>query len=178
MHEMDGKGVVALDIYQRWLRGRQRELEQAYQLSRCDWRLSQDAGTVTYTRHGQAVAVATVKMIGSFCASNATWLWAWANPAIERQLSVAPHQIAQWAGMVGIQSVTEAVIDVPKLPALWADQAHAWQFEAMSQTAVSRLVSLVAFHTVGLGVHYYTNRERTVLGGAVITGIYRPVRSV
>ena len=77
--------------------------------------------------------------------------------------------------MVGIQSVTEAVIDVPKLPALWADQAHAWQFEAMSQTAVSRLVSLVAFHTVGLGVHYYTNRERTVLGGAVITG---PVRSV
>lgn len=178
MHEMANQGVTALDSYQRWLRGRQRELEQAYQLSRCDWRLSQDEGTVTYYRHGQTVAVATVKMIGSFCASNATWLWAWANPAIARPLSVAPQQIAQWAQVVGITSVTEAMIAVPHLPALWADRAQAWQFEAMTQTAVSRLVSLVAFHTVGLGVHYYTSQQQDVIGGAVITGIYRPVRSV
>lgn len=178
MHEMENQGVMALDGYQRWLRGRQRELEQAYQLSRCDWRLSQDEGTVTYHRHGQTVAVATVKMIGSFCASNATWLWAWANPAIERQLCIAPQQIAHWAQVVGLSSVTEAMIAVPHLPALWADRAQAWQFEAMSQTAVSRLVSLVAFHTVGLGVHYYTNQQRDVIGGAVITGIYRPVQSV
>lgn len=178
MCEMEGQGVVALDIYQRWLRGRQRELERAYQLSRCDWRLSQDEGTVTYTRHGQAVATATVKMIGSFCTSNATWLWAWANPAIDAQLSVAPQQIAHWAHMVGYHSMTKAVIDVPQLPVLWADRAQAWQVEAMSQTAISRLVSLVAFHTVGLGVHYYTNRQRTVIGGAVITGIYRSAQSV
>ncbi len=177
MHEMEGQGVVALDIYQRWLRGRQRELERAYKLSRCDWRLSQDDGTVTYMRHGQMVAVATIKMIGSFCTSNSTWLWAWANPAIDVEYAVAPQQIAKWAQVVGCNSVTKAVIDVPHLPVLWADRAQAWQVEAMSQTAISRLVSLVAFHSIGLGVHYYTNRQRTVIGGAVITGIYRPVRS-
>ena len=60
MHEMVKQGVMVLDGYQRWLRGRQRELEQAYQLSRCDWRLSQDEGTVTYSRHGRTVATATV----------------------------------------------------------------------------------------------------------------------
>jgi len=178
MHEMENQGVKALDGYQRWLRGRQRELEQAYQLSRCDWCLSQDAGTVTYHRHGQTVAVATVKMIGSFCASNATWLWAWANPAIERQLCIAPQQIAYWSQVIGLTSVAEAMLEVPQLPALWADQAQSWQFEVMTQTTVSRLVSLVAFHAAGLGVHYYTNQYRNVIGGAVITGIYRPVQSV
>lgn len=178
MYEMEGQGVIALDVYQRWLRGRQRELERGYQLSRCDWQLSQDEGTVTYMRHGRTVAVATVKMIGSYCASDATWLWAWANPAIDKSISIAAQQIADWAAVAGCHSVTKAILQVPHTPFLWADRAQSWQFEAMSQTAVSRLVSLVTFHATGLGVHYYTNRQRTVIGGAVITGIYRPAQSV
>ena len=42
----------AFSEYQQWLRKRQLQLEGTYQLSQCEWSLSQDEGVVTYRRGG------------------------------------------------------------------------------------------------------------------------------
>jgi hypothetical protein len=163
--------------YQQWLRDRQHALEGVYRLSQCDWALSQDDGVVTYRRDEVITAIATFSMIGSYCADNGTWLWAWANPAIDRAHSIPQAQCAAWASDTGLSEFAQPVFRVTECPELWSDAVPQWELAQASRTTVDRIASMAAYSVGALGVHYYTNPHLHVIGCAVLRHIYLPVRS-
>ena len=165
----------AFSEYQQWLSKRQHQLEGAYQLSQCEWSLSQDDGVVTYRREGIITAIATFSMIGSYCADNGTWLWAWANPAIDRVHSIPRDQCASWAADTGLTELAQPVFCVTECPELCDDRGSLWEQNLASRTSIDRLASMAAYAVDGLGVQYYTNPQHRVIGCVVLTCVYVPV---
>lgn len=167
-----------MEFCQMWLRGQQQGLEAQYGLSHCDWYLSQSDKLVTYRRHGSVVAVATFTMIGSFCAHNGTWLWAWANPVIHREVTMNQQQTLACVQRVGMTHLAQPVLNVPTIPSLWQDQTYITHYNQQMRTAVARLVSLAAYGLGGVGVQCYVNYPQNVIGWAVLNHVYVPVESV
>lgn len=177
MRQMTANMTNAFSEYQQWLRGRQNQLEGTYELSRCEWAISQDEGIVTYRRAGKITAIATFSMIGSYCAENGTWLWAWANPAIDRVHSIPRAQCAAWAADTGLIALAQPVFQVTECPELWADSVPMWERTQASRTSIDRLASLATYAVGGLGVQYYTNPHHHVIGCAVLKCVYVPACS-
>lgn len=167
-----------MEFCQTWLRGQQQGLDAQYELSRCDWQLSQVDKVVTYRRHGTVVAVAPFTMIGSFCAHNGTWLWAWANPAIHREVTMNQQQTLACVQQVGMTNLAQPVLQVNELSGLWQDQSQVTHYAQRVHTAVGRLVSMAAYSLGGVGVQYYVNPAQKVIGWVVLNHVYLPVESV
>jgi hypothetical protein len=178
MRDVRAGAAEMMEFCDTWLRGQQQGLESQYGLSRCEWQLSQDDKLVTYRRHGRVVAVATFTMIGSFCAHNGTWLWAWANPAIHREITMNQQQTVACMQQVGMTYLAQPVLHVDNLPSLWQGRAHATRYEQRMQTAILRLVSMSAYSLGGIGVQCYVNHTQNVMGWAVLNHVYLPVESV
>lgn len=170
--------AAVMEFCQTWLRGQQHGLDAQYGLSRCDWQLSQVDKTVTYRRHGTVVAVAPFTMIGSFCAHNGTWLWAWANPAIHRDVTMNQQQTLACMQQVGMANLAQPILHVNEFPDLWQDQGHVSPYAQQVHTAVGRLVSMAAYSLGGVGVQCYVNPAHKVIGWVVLTHVYVPVESV
>ncbi|NBU63880.1 MAG: hypothetical protein EBS29_05185 [Chloroflexia bacterium] len=178
---MDGARVGAAEMMEfchTWLRGQQQGLDAQYGLSHCEWQLSQDDKLVTYRRHGSVVAVAPFTMIGSFCAHNGTWLWAWANPAIHRDITMNQQQTVACMQQIGMTHLARPVIQVDSVPSLWQGRVHAAAYEQRMQTAILRLVSIAAYSLGGMGVQSYVNHAQRVMGWVVLNHVYLPVDSV
>jgi hypothetical protein len=174
-----GQAAEVMEFCQTWLRGQQQGLDAQYGLSRCDWQLSQDDKLVTYRRHGTVVAVAPFTMIGSFCAHNGTWLWAWANPAIHREVTMDQQQTLACMQQVGMTYLAQPVLYVNEFPSLWQDEElHPTYYPQRMHTAVGRLVSMAAYSLGGVGVQYYINRAQHVMGWVVLNHVYLPVESI
>ncbi len=177
MRQTTASMTNAFSEYQQWLRGRQSELEGTYQLSQCEWSLSQDEGIVTYRQAGKITAIATFSMIGSYCADNGTWLWAWANPAIDRGHAIPRDRCASWATDTGLTEFALPVFRVTECPELWADSVPIWEFTKASRTSIERIASMAVYSMGGLGVQYYTNPQHHVIGCAVLKCVYVPAYS-
>lgn len=163
--------------YQTWLERRHQQLEGAYGLSQCEWELSQDEQVVRYRRNGVVQVVATYRFIGSYSAQNGTWLWAWANPAIDRALQIQRSECVAWAHDTGLDEFSHPAFTVTDCPELWRDTAASWEHQQLSQTTISRIASMVTYAIDGLGVLYYTVPGQHVVGCVALTQIYTPVRS-
>ncbi len=50
------------------------------------WDADLNAGTITFTDPGQIV-IAPVQVIGSFVVEDHSWLWSWANPNVDFELT-------------------------------------------------------------------------------------------
>lgn len=174
-----GEHVGALlHSYQLWLRGQQQQLETRYDLASCDWEISQENGFVTYRRAGQVVLRATYAMIGSYCALNGTWLWAWANPAIKREYAIAPHQTQVCAQRVGAPGLAQPMVTIQDWSILWQDSMPPTTSALATGTAVGRLVSLTTYMAQGIGVQYFVNTTTKTIGWVSLQRIYPSVESV
>lgn len=174
-----GESVGALlRGYQLWLRGQQQQLEMRYALAACDWEISQENGFVTYRRAGRVVLRATYVMIGSYCALNGTWVWAWANPTIKREYAVAPQQTLICAQRVGALGLAQPVVTIQDWSVLWQDNLSATTHSLDTGTAVGRLVSLMTYMSNGIGVQYYVNASTKTIGWVSLQCIYSSVESV
>lgn len=179
MRSNNGAGVsVLLHEYQQWLRGQQQQLEAQYGLDVCDWEISQETGLVTYRRGGRVVVRATYVMIGSYCALNGTWLWAWANPAVNRSYAIHPQQTLMCAQRVGALGLAQPLVSLQEYAILWQDCHVTDSRTHVTSTALGRLVSMMAHVANGIGVQYYRNPATKTMGWVALQCIYQPVESV
>ncbi|MFM2032250.1 MAG: hypothetical protein RLZZ297_1015 [Chloroflexota bacterium] len=169
--------AAALSGYQEWLAHRQHALEGAYGLSQCEWVLSQDDHVVRYEHRGVVRALATYRIIGSYSAANGLWLWSWANPAIDRAVGIERALCQRWAHDTGLTELGAPAFAVSDCPELWHDVAAAWDYQQVKQTSIARIASMVTYAIDGQGVLYYTNPQHELIGCAVLTRVYAPVRS-
>lgn len=172
-----GVGAI-LRGYQSWLRGQQQRLEAQYDLATCDWEISQESGLITYRRAGHVVMRATYAMLGSYCADNGTWLWAWANTSIKREYAIAPQQTVQCAQHVGVLGLAQPLVALHDWSILWQDCVPQATAAMLTETAVRRLVSMAAYGTNAIGVQYYLNKTHKTMGWVMLRYVYRPVESV
>ena len=179
MRSIQEAGVsVRLHEYQQWLRGQQQQLEAQYGLAVCDWEISQETGLVTYQRAGRVVLRATYVMIGSYCAPNGTWLWAWANPAVNRSYAINPQQTLMCAQRVGALGLAQPLVALHEQSILWQDCHPADAHTHVTGTAIGRLVSMMTHAANGIGVQYYLNPATKTMGWVALQCIYQPVESV
>ena len=172
-------GVKAiLEESRLWLRGRQQQLEATYGLAGCDWEISQADGVITYRRRNRVVIRATYVMIGSYCAANDTWLWAWANPTVNRAYAIdADHTLAS-AQQVGVMGLAQPLVTIQQVPALWYDEESTMERRHQTHTVVGQLVGLMTRIAGGVGVQYYLNPTTKTIGWVALRRIYAPVESV
>ncbi len=169
--------VEKMELNQTWLRLQQTKMDAQYGLSLCDWQISRVDKTVSSRRCGTVVALASYTMIGSFCATNGTWLWAWANPALQSDVTMDQQQTLKCVQQVELALLAQPVLLVNELPCLWQDQANVAPYAQRVQTAVDRLVSMAAHSLGGMGVQCYVNPTRKLIGWVVLHKIYAPVVS-
>lgn len=172
-------GVNAvLEASRLWLRGQQQQLEATYELGSCDWEISQTDGLVTYRRHERVVMRATYVMLGSYCSANDTWLWAWANPTVNRAYAIAPNQTIASAQQVGVMGLAQPLVTIRHVPALWRDDASVAERRHATHTVIGQLVGLMTRMAGGVGVQYYLNPATKTIGWVALRRIYAPVESV
>jgi hypothetical protein len=72
--------------------------EKLFQISRANWDLDQDAGTITFTSPDGTVATAPAQIVGTFNKADDTWLWAWDNPSIDEKLTANARLAKDFGG--------------------------------------------------------------------------------
>jgi hypothetical protein len=60
--------------------------DATWQLSKADWDIDQDAGTITFTSPNGITATCPVQIIGTFNTLDNTWLWGWDHPSVDPAL--------------------------------------------------------------------------------------------
>src|SRR4051794_36238264 len=60
--------------------------DRTWQLSRADWDIDQDAGTIVFTSPDGITATCSVQIIGTFNTEDNTWLWGWDHPSVDPAL--------------------------------------------------------------------------------------------
>jgi hypothetical protein len=168
--------IIEQQVFQRceeWLYGQQQQIEEAYQISQCQWELSLSHGRITYFQQRQVVAEAQIVMLGSYHLRKGTWVWAWANPSFAACHTITPAQVSGLTRAMGWGWLATSVVPVFQRPALWRDQVTSPSQDHINRTAVARLVSMAAYQVGGSGVHFA--RQRDVLACTALTHVYRPV---
>jgi hypothetical protein len=87
------------------------------------WDASLDAGTITFTDPG-LVVVAPVQIIGSLVVEDHSWLWSWANPNVDRELTRDARLVRQFGRERGIDHFEE--------PEILCTMDDAWDFTALA----------------------------------------------
>jgi hypothetical protein len=92
---------------QKYLRGRQAELEIEYRLGhwpRFDW--DQETQQLVFSENGVARVVADIQFVGSISTESDTWLWAWANDSVDPKLSAALSVVRDFGERSGFEHLT------------------------------------------------------------------------
>jgi hypothetical protein len=73
---------------------------------RYDW--SQEAGELVFSDGGVPKVIATTQVVGDFGGTSKTWLWAWANDSIDKQLAVDAERVRRYGQVHGMDRLTRA----------------------------------------------------------------------
>jgi len=60
------------------------------------WDLSQDSGELVFSLAGGMKATAPAQIIGTYNTDDHTWLWAWANPAVDDKLKTDALKVRKY----------------------------------------------------------------------------------
>jgi hypothetical protein len=77
-----------------------------WRLGECDWRVDQDAGTITFIHPNGIVATCPVQIIGTYNIEDGTWLWVWDNPSIVPALQEAANRVRGYGQQHNINRLT------------------------------------------------------------------------
>ena len=72
------------------------------------WDIDQEVGDLIFSNTDGTTAVAPAQIIGSFNASDNSWLWAWDNPSIVDALTVDAQRLREYGEEHGIEKLTTA----------------------------------------------------------------------
>jgi uncharacterized protein DUF6882 len=88
------------------------------------WDFDQEQGVLRFSNPDGTVASAPAQIVGSFDAAAGTWMWAWANPSIDKQLQRASIEVREYGRARGIRRLTEGE---------WpATEDDAWKMTALA----------------------------------------------
>jgi hypothetical protein len=108
-----------------YLKARQAELQRDYKIGsypRYDW--YQDRGELVFSDHGVEKVIARMQIVGDVSNTSHTWLWSWANPTIDNDISAQILLVKRYGQRHGIHRLVEA-----KWP---ADEVDGWEMAAIA----------------------------------------------
>lgn len=92
------------------------------------WNFNQDSSELVFT-FADKIARAPAQIIGTFDGKTSTWLWAWANPSIDKPLKTAAHRVLDYGKQHSIARLTTAK---------WAaEEMDGWQMTALANRLCS-----------------------------------------
>lgn len=103
---------------------RQRHLAHDFALGshkRWDW--NQSTGQLVFSNDGVPAVVARAHFLGSISTGSGTWLWAWANPSLERKMRDASKKVRAFGEKQGFARLTTARFE--------AGEADGWDMAAI-----------------------------------------------
>lgn len=77
-----------------------------WRLSEADWDLDQDAGTIVFTAPNGIIATCPVQIIGTFNASDLSWMWGWDHPSVPVPLQDHARLCKAYGEKHGIRALT------------------------------------------------------------------------
>ncbi len=109
-----------------YIENKQKELVESYDLdnySRIEY--DQESGIMTFSEEGlQQKVVAQFQVIGTYSDASKTWLWAWDNPYLLDNTTVASVKIKEFGEQNKIQKLTDPKWD--------ASRQDAWEMTALA----------------------------------------------
>jgi hypothetical protein len=88
------------------------------------WDLDQEKGDLIFSFDDGIKAVAPAQIIGTYNSKDGTWLWAWANPSIDKALKKDAIKVREYGEKHRIEQLTKAK---------WAGtQEDAWAMAALA----------------------------------------------
>jgi len=118
-----------------------------------NWDYDSEAGTIVFSTQRVPKVVAQVQVVGTTSAKSNTWLWAWANESVPRDLMASALAVRDFGQREGLGALVE-----PELP---DDEFIGWEMTAIAAKVAG-----------GIGGY----RTPRVTGGYtfyLITGIHR-----
>jgi hypothetical protein len=107
------------------MQGQREILRERYRLGEeSHWSIDQDAGTLTLEFADGTVATAPVQIVGTFNPRDGTFMWGWANDAVDARLRRAANRARGWGAENGVERYTTAKLD--------SSLAEAWEFTAVA----------------------------------------------
>jgi hypothetical protein len=104
----DGDGLAALiEVSMADLRLKTQAHQAGWRFGEAEtWAFSQDDGLLVFTFAHGLVAQCPAQIIGTFNANDQSWLWAWANPSIERSLAANALKLRAYGEQHGLARLT------------------------------------------------------------------------
>jgi hypothetical protein len=95
-----------------------------WRLSKADWDIDQDAGTITFT--GPSVtATCPVQIIGTFNTVDGSWMWGWDHPSVDPPLQEHARLCREFGEKHGIEYLTAHRLEE-------SNEDDAWQLTALA----------------------------------------------
>lgn len=96
-----------------------------WQLSKANWNIDQDAGTIVFTTPNGITATCPVQIIGTFNAVDNTWMWGWDHPSVDPALQEHARICKAYGEKHGIRALTSH-----KLTS--SSEEDSWQLTALA----------------------------------------------
>src|SRR5438270_4719024 len=96
-----------------------------WQLSKANWDIDQDAGTIVFTSPSGITATCSVQIIGTFNTEDNTWLWGWDHPSVDPALQEHAKLCQAYGERHGIDYLTSRKIES-------SCESDAWQLTALA----------------------------------------------
>lgn len=99
--------------------------EGIWQLSKADWDLNQDTGTITFTSPGGIITTCPVQIIGTFNTSDNSWMWGWDHPSVDPSLQAHARLCKAYGEKHSIRAMTAHKVAN-------STEDDGWQYTAMA----------------------------------------------
>ena len=99
--------------------------DSMWQLSKAQWDLSQNTGTIVFTSPSGIVATCPVQIVGTFDSSGRSWMWGWDHPSVDPALQEHARLCKAYGEKHGIRALT-----AHKVANTTEDDG--WQFTALA----------------------------------------------
>jgi hypothetical protein len=108
-----------------YITGRQEHLKQAFGLSRYErWDWDDARGAIIFSDGGVPKVVARCQLVGTVSRRSGTWVWAWADEAVESRHRRDLHEVRLYGEHHGIWQLTT--------PRWEADEVDGWEMASIA----------------------------------------------
>ncbi len=98
--------------------------QKAWEIEKCSWSIEQETCSITFTHPSGKQITGPVQVIGTFNATDNTWMWAWNNTSIMEQLRKHSDTTRNYGADKGIPDLTT--------PKISCNQDMAWELASVA----------------------------------------------
>jgi hypothetical protein len=121
-----------------------------WQLSKSDWDIDQNAGTIVFMSPKGTIATCPVQIIGTFNTKENTWLWGWDHPQVDRSLQEHARLCREYGKKHGIRALTSRKLTSANVDDGWQLTALACKLANAQGGFRGPLGSTQVYVTIGL----------------------------